>query len=157
MSRFIKYSIEDGISMEWESANIMMSILVYRYREFNCRKKQFSRSYRNNLNSAWKKINALCLPFITNVYFFLPWRLSYAFHGVQNASTETQFNIYIYVYIYVYTIRKGGGEERGGEGHNHYRGCDSFVSRNAFFPTVRVLFSTVKEYQFCTSQWVRDN
>lgn len=63
------------------------------------------------------------------------------------------------MYIYMCTIRNGGWEGKGGkgEGHNHYRGYAiplSCVMLLFFFflPTVRVLFSTVKEYQFCTSQ-----
>lgn len=121
----------------------MTSTLVYRYRGFNCRKKQFSRSYRNNLNSAWKKINAACLPFITNVCS-LPRRLSYAFRGVQNANTETQFN--------GITVRFpiGGGGEKGEYGGGGRQGTIIvvamrsffFVSRNDFFLfTVRVLFN----------------
>lgn len=136
-------------------ANAMKSSFVYRYRGFNCRKKQFSRSYRNNLNSAWKKINAACLPFITNVCSF-PRRLSVCFRGVQNASTETQFNVLRY--------DSELGRERGGgngdeAGYDHSRGYAIFffLSRVMFsFPRC-VCYSTVKEYRFCTSQWVRDN
>lgn len=131
----------------------MTSTLVYRYRGFNCRKKQFSRSYRNNLNSAWKKINAACLPFITNVCS-LPRRLSYAFRGVQNASTETQFN--------GITVRFpiGGGREKGEYGGGR-QGTIIVVAMRSFFFSSRVMisfflrcvcYSTVKEYRFCTSR-----
>lgn len=124
---------------ESRSANAMKSSFVYRYRGFNCRKKQFSRSYRNNLNSAWKKINAACLPFITNVCSF-PRRLSVCFRGVQNASTETQFN----VLRYDSELGKERGEEMGmRQGTIIVAAMRSFffVSRNAFFSTVRVLFN----------------
>lgn len=103
-------------SMEWESANIMMSILVYRYRGFNCRKKQFSRSYRNNLNSAWKKINALCLPFITNVYFFSPTAAFVRFsRSAKCEHGDAIKHIYRYTYICI-RYEKGDGEERGERG-----------------------------------------
>lgn len=92
------------------------------------------------MNSAWKKINAVCLPFITNVYFLFsfPRRLSYAFRGVQNANTETQFNIYIYVCIYIcIRYETGIGKERvegeGGGAQSLSRLCDSFILRNASF------------------------
>lgn len=115
---------------ENRSASVMMSTFVYRYRGFNCRKKQFSRSYRNNLNSAWKKINAACLPFITNVCS-LPRRLSYAFAECKMRARRRN--------SMVLTVRFPMGQEKGenwGEaGYNHCRGlCDLFfVSRNAFF------------------------
>lgn len=122
--------------MEWESANIMMSILVYRYRGFNCRKKQFSRSYRNNLNSAWKKINALCLPFITNVYFFSPMAAFVRFsRSAKCEHGDAIQHIYIHVYIYVCIRYEKGVGKKGEEGGAQLlsRLCDSFVSRNASF------------------------
>lgn len=118
----------------------MMSTLVYRYRGFNCRKKQFSRSYRNNLNSAWKKINAACLPFITNV-MFSPTAAFVRFRGVQNANTETRFNS-ITVPDGIRKRREGNGGGR--QGTIIVVAMRSFffvVSRNAFFFTVRVLFN----------------
>lgn len=67
---------------------------IYRYRGFNCRKKQFfSRSYRNNLNSAWKKINAVSSSVYYERIVFSPTAFV-RFRGVQNTSTETQFNVY---------------------------------------------------------------
>lgn len=123
---FLEYNLESqrlGGDRENRSASTMMSTLVYRYRGFNCRKKQFSRSYRNNLNSAWKKINAACLPFITNVYS-LPRRLSYAFaFGVQNASTETQFNV----------LRYGSGWGRKGEEMGERQGTIIVAVMRSFF------------------------
>lgn len=121
-------------------ANSAIMSLVYRYRGFNCRKKQFSRSYRNNLNSAWKKINAACLPFITNVCCYFSRRLS------RSAKCEHGDAIQ---HILRYGLGEGeggkeGGQEMGGEaGYNHCCGYAIFffVSRNAFFFTVRVLFN----------------
>lgn len=127
----------------------MKSSFVYRYRGFNCRKKQFSRSYRNNLNSAWKKINAACLPFITNVCSF-PRRLSVCFRGVQNASTETQFN----VFRYDSELGKERGEEMGmRQGTIIVAAMRSFFLSRVMLSFPRcVCYSTVKEYRFCTSQ-----
>lgn len=127
----------------------MKSSFVYRYRGFNCRKKQFSRSYRNNLNSAWKKINAACLPFITNVCSF-PRRLSVCFRGVQNASTETQFN----VLRYDSELGKERGEEMGmRQGTIIVAAMRSFFLSRVMLSFPRcVCYSTVKEYRFCTSQ-----
>lgn len=121
----------------------MTSILVYRYRGFNCRKKQFSRSYRNNLNSAWKKINAACLPFITNVCS-LPRRLSYAFAECKMRARRRNSTVLRFSMGKGWVGRKRGGGMEGEAGYNHCRGyAIFFLSRVmlSFFFTVRVLFN----------------
>lgn len=107
---------------------------LYRYRGFNCRKKQFSRSYRNNLNSAWKKINAVCLPFITNVYS-LP-RLSYAFAECKMRARRRNSTV-----RYIRYTGGGCGKKRG-VGHIiaavRFLLCSRAIL--SFFSMVRVLF-----------------
>lgn len=117
----------------------MTSTLVYRYRGFNCRKKQFSRSYRNNLNSAWKKINAACLPFITNVCS-LSRRLSYAFAECKMRARRRNSTVLRFTVPDGVGKRGEWGERQGTIIVVGY--AIFFVSRNVFFFTsVRVLFN----------------
>lgn len=142
------------------SEHIMSILFLQIQRIFNCRKKQFFAQLQEQLvNSAWKKINAVFVFRLlrTYIFFSFPRRLSYAFRGVQNANTETQFNIYICIYICIQYETGGWVGRKGveGEGGTIIIAAMRFlILRNAsfFLPTVRVLFSTVKEYQFCTSQ-----
>lgn len=117
----------------------MTSTLVYRYRGFNCRKKQFSRSYRNNLNSAWKKINAACLPFITNVCSLSRW-LSYAFAECKMRARRRNSTVLRFTVPDGVGKRGEWGERQGTIIVVGY--AIFFVSRNVFFFTsVRVLFN----------------
>lgn len=134
---------------ESRSANTMKSSFVYRYRGFNCRKKQFSRSYRNNLNSAWKKINAACLPFITNVFF------PTAAFGMLSRSAKCEHGDA----IQRITVRFRVGEGKGGEEMGMRQGTIIVAAMRSFFLSRVMLsfprcvcYSTVKEYRFCTSQ-----
>lgn len=124
----------------------MTSTFVYRYRGFNCRKKQFSRSYRNNLNSAWKKINAACLPFITNVCSH-PRRLSYAFAECKMRARRRNSTVLRYGSEWG---RKRG--EWGEAGYNHCRGYAIVFFLSRVMLSRCVCYSTVKEYRFCTSR-----
>jgi len=111
-------SLDAGRNGEFKQGRESSYVYVYIYiyidiEDFNCRKKQSSRSYRNNLNSAWKKIDAVRPPFITNVYS-LPTAAFVRFREVQNASTETQLNLYNTVRAGKY--RKNPGDRGGGRG-----------------------------------------
>jgi len=99
-----------------KGVNLHIYMYIYRYRGFNCRKKQLSRSYRNNLNSAWKKINAVSPPFITNVYS-LPRRLSYAFAKCKMRARNSTCTIQYGPGRSTGKIRGagGGGGREGGE------------------------------------------
>jgi len=130
-----------------KGVNLHIYMYIYRYRGFNCRKKQLSRSYRNNLNSAWKKINAVSPPFITNVYS-LPRRLSYAFAKCKMRARNSTCTIQYGPGRSTGKIRGAGGgggeggrrgeEDRAGEARGGKGGTiivaamRSFVPRNAF-------------------------
>lgn len=141
--KFLILSHKDQENWENRSASAMTSTLVYRYRGFNCRKKQFSRSYRNNLNSAWKKINAACLPFITNVCSH-PRRLSYAFAECKMRARRRNSTV----------LRYGSewGRKRGGRVQSLSWLCDRFFFLSRVMLSRCVCYSTVKEYRFCTSR-----
>lgn len=107
--RWNVYDLRGSGRRAGENNHVEIDPCIYRYRGFNCRKKQFfffPRSYRNNLNSAWKKINAV----LSSVYYE---RIVFLTHGFRTLSRSAKYehgDAVRRVHDGTRLLRGGGGE-----------------------------------------------